>query len=424
MKHYKKIIFIVILFFVCGTIVQAKGTFQTDTYYKNVCGVDFIPVNLPNAISGIYSAVKSLLPVVIIILGMFDFLKAVMAGKQDEATKNTNKFIRRIISGLLVFLIMALVQFVFNRLGTINNYTNCMNCLLSNQSCGATYTVEKDTTCESYSDSECPEEVKEVTCEKIEKIGKKYCRSVCDTIKTKTQCDSRSYCKWNSSKKECADAPVYKISIKSDKTTSTGISDSGSTISGSATACNTDISNYRIVNTQVPLTEYCKKVQAKALFQSPKKEWHDKCLSFAEAYAFVMRSGNLSDVFFKSSSYANYGYAGNLRDDFYNEGSYGSLDNAKAAMLNKVYTEINLGNPVVLQVNGNKSGTGRHFVTVVGYKKSVLSSHKLDETDLLIMDSWDGKIEYMNGKGSGTRFLTRGRQTGNGSYDYYIRVLK
>jgi len=214
MKHYKKILFIIILFMICG-VVQAKGTFTSDTYYKNVCGVDFIPENLPNAISGIYNAVKSLLPVVIIILGMFDFLKAVMAGKQDEAAKNTNKFIRRIISGLLIFLILAIVQFVFKQLGNTNSYFYCMNCFLNNDRCGATYVKEEEKTCESYSGEDCPSEVGEVKCETVEKLGKKYCRSVCNTLKKRTQCDSRAYCDWDN-KSGCDIAKVRIVPAKSN----------------------------------------------------------------------------------------------------------------------------------------------------------------------------------------------------------------
>ena len=123
MKHYKKILFAIALFFICGVVYAEGNAFSTDEYYRNVCGVDFISERIPNVTSSIYDLVKTMVPIVIIVLGMFDFFKAVIVQKQDEATKHTQRFIRRLTAGLLIFLIMAFVEFVFNRLGTINNYT-------------------------------------------------------------------------------------------------------------------------------------------------------------------------------------------------------------------------------------------------------------------------------------------------------------
>ena len=48
----------------------------------------------------------------------------------------------------------------------------------------------------------------------------------------------------------------------------------------------------------------------------------------------------------------------------------------------------------------------------------------MTEEDLLIIDSWDAQLETMNGKGSGTRFMTQGTETGNGNYPYRIYVMK
>jgi hypothetical protein len=80
------------------------------------------------------------------------------------------------------------------------------------------------------------------------------------------------------------------------------------------------------------------------------------------------------------------------------------------------------GRPMVLQVNGNKAGTSRHFVTVVGFKEGVTSAKDLKETDLLIIDSWDGKIERMDTETS--RFMTSGAQCHKDYSGYRLRVLK
>ena len=93
----------------------------------------------------------------------------------------------------------------------------------------------------------------------------------------------------------------------------------------------------------------------------------------------------------------------------------------KSAVLTNVYHELNQGKPVVIQVNGNTSGTSRHYVTVVGFKKDVKRASDLQESDLLIIDSWDGKLEPLGERYS--RFMTTGaacKKEYSGYQMYYI----
>ena len=71
--------------------------------------------------------------------------------------------------------------------------------------------------------------------------------------------------------------------------------------------------------------------------------------------------------------------------------------------------------------HGNKQGTSRHFVTVIGFKQGV-SRDSITEDDLLILDSWDGKIERMDQENS--RFMTSGKDCGKSYSGYRLRVLK
>ena len=112
------------------------------------------------------------------------------------------------------------------------------------------------------------------------------------------------------------------------------------------------------------------------------------------------------------SSAANYAHAAEFED---------FMDDNKQVVLAKVYDEIMNGRPLVIQVNGNIAGTSRHFVTVVGFKKGVTKS-TITEDDLLIMDSWDGKIERMDTENS--RFMTSGADCHKDYSGYRLRVFK
>ena len=89
----------------------------------------------------------------------------------------------------------------------------------------------------------------------------------------------------------------------------------------------------------------------------------------------------------------------------------------KGEFLKKLYDELSNNKPTVVQVNGNKKGTSRHYVTVIGYKKSVKNRNDLTEKDLLIIDPYDGKLKTMDKAGS--RFLVTGKQCGKKKYSGY-----
>ena len=72
-------------------------------------------------IVGLLKAVVGLLqfgiPLVLIIFGMLDLGKAVMAGKEDEMKSAQKLLIRRIIYAIAVFLVVTIVRFALGMIG-------------------------------------------------------------------------------------------------------------------------------------------------------------------------------------------------------------------------------------------------------------------------------------------------------------------
>lgn len=56
-------------------------------------------------------------PLLLIILGMVDFLKATMASNEADIDKAKKRFINRIISAVIVLLLLSIFQFVFGLIG-------------------------------------------------------------------------------------------------------------------------------------------------------------------------------------------------------------------------------------------------------------------------------------------------------------------
>lgn len=118
-----------------------------DTYIGNVvyCGVkeNKFPAGLPKFTSNIVMIVQFLIPVALIILGMYDFAMAVIASDEKKMKDASGKFVRRLIAGVLVFLVVAIVKLGFGLIKTDTNYLGCINCFLNNK-CNTTSSTKTE----------------------------------------------------------------------------------------------------------------------------------------------------------------------------------------------------------------------------------------------------------------------------------------
>lgn len=78
--------------------------------------------------------------VAVIVFGVVDFGKAVVASKDDEIKKAAKQFIYRIIAVIVIFFVPTLVGAIFNMIGYFNDnvkadYEICANCIKSPSSC-------------------------------------------------------------------------------------------------------------------------------------------------------------------------------------------------------------------------------------------------------------------------------------------------
>lgn len=87
---------------------------------KGDCGVS---KRLIVWLSNILRWVKYILPVIVIIFGILDFIKAMGADKEDEMKKAQGKFIKRLIAAALVFLVPLILEFILDKMGF--GYNSC-----------------------------------------------------------------------------------------------------------------------------------------------------------------------------------------------------------------------------------------------------------------------------------------------------------
>ncbi len=116
------------------------------------CDIKDIPEQLPIYISNIINLMKILVPILLVIMGMFDFARAVMSSDEKQMKEAQSRFIRRTLAAAIVFFVIAIVQFVFGAIGTDDNILGCVDCFI-NGDCKTTQ--QKKQECISEISKEC-----------------------------------------------------------------------------------------------------------------------------------------------------------------------------------------------------------------------------------------------------------------------------
>ena len=100
------------------------------------CGsITKIPAKIPQICSLIVLIIEIAVPVILVVMGLTDLLKAIVAQKEDEITKARNIFVKRLIIGALVFFVIAIGKFLVSVIASDDkdNAIDCISCFLENK---------------------------------------------------------------------------------------------------------------------------------------------------------------------------------------------------------------------------------------------------------------------------------------------------
>lgn len=103
----------------------------------NLCGGDMW--QLWQVIGWVLWIFKIVIPILIIVFGMIDLGKAVVASKDDEIKKAMKSLAMRAVAGVVIFFIPAIVGLIFSIVDSFNavkgTYDVCKNCIVSPTTC-------------------------------------------------------------------------------------------------------------------------------------------------------------------------------------------------------------------------------------------------------------------------------------------------
>lgn len=92
-----------------------------------------LPYDLVRIVHLIYNVIKIAVPLLLILIGMFDMGKAVTQQKEEDIKKAQGLLVKKAIAAALVFLMLSIVSVVFSVVAGDNNTDmwTCVNSLLN-----------------------------------------------------------------------------------------------------------------------------------------------------------------------------------------------------------------------------------------------------------------------------------------------------
>lgn len=92
---------------------------------------------LPYSVHLIITVIKIVVPILLVVFGLLDLAKAVMAQKEDEIKKGQQTLIKRAIAAIIVFFVVSIVQVLIRfASGEDESVTGCFDCFV-NANCSA-----------------------------------------------------------------------------------------------------------------------------------------------------------------------------------------------------------------------------------------------------------------------------------------------
>lgn len=104
-----------------------------ETQYVNCGKIKHIPSKILQLSNTVISILQIAVPVILIIMGSVDFVKAISSQNDEEIKKAQGMFIKRLIMGALVFFIIVIVKLLISVIGgNTDGIWKCVECFVNN----------------------------------------------------------------------------------------------------------------------------------------------------------------------------------------------------------------------------------------------------------------------------------------------------
>lgn len=119
------------LYFIIFTLFLTAPVYAYETV---TCGkIKRVPFKVLEISNLVVNIMQVAVPVILILMGTVDFIKAVSSQKEDEMKKAQGLFIKRLIMGALVFFVFVVVKLLISVIGNNDNIWDCVNCFINDR---------------------------------------------------------------------------------------------------------------------------------------------------------------------------------------------------------------------------------------------------------------------------------------------------
>lgn len=132
------------------TIAVSNSSSGVSTRKKCItCGeVNTIPASIPTFSRNVINLVQVLVPAIIVIMGIVTFLKALVSGEDKALSQARTHFIRMILVGIAILLIVTIIKLVFSfaaKSDDVNSIMKCISCFTTDENaCNITTCPERN----------------------------------------------------------------------------------------------------------------------------------------------------------------------------------------------------------------------------------------------------------------------------------------
>lgn len=144
MKKLWVLIALVATFMIQLSVVRADGNVSLDNeVYHNMetevvsCGnnmVKDVPITIPRIVNIVYLIIQISVPIILVVMGTLTLMKSITSSKEDEIKKAQLAFVKKLITGAIVFFAFVIMKVVVSVAADTNksaNIIDCANCFLN-----------------------------------------------------------------------------------------------------------------------------------------------------------------------------------------------------------------------------------------------------------------------------------------------------
>lgn len=122
-----------IMLFIGTMLFTVSNVFALEDTLDCGNGIIPIPVATLRILHYTYLIIKIATPLVLIVMGTLDFIRAIMGSDESEIKKKQRRFLKRLFSAAMVFLVLSLVEFLFSFLtrAGFSDVTGCIDAVVN-----------------------------------------------------------------------------------------------------------------------------------------------------------------------------------------------------------------------------------------------------------------------------------------------------